>query len=83
MPLLHQTVTWPFRLYRQAVKHARLTDREIADVDHLLYFAFAFGDDLSGLQGHELAELVFQVAQCIAEATNSLAADGARRCAPF
>ena len=55
---------------------SRLTDREIANVDHLLHFAFAFGDDLSGLQGYELAELVFQFAQRIAKATNSLAAHG-------
>ena len=59
MPLLHQSMTWPFRLDRQTVKHARLANGQIADVDHLLHFAFAFGDDLSGLQGHELAELVF------------------------
>ena len=47
MPLLHQAMIRPFRLNRQAVKHARLADGEIADVDHLLHFAFAFGDDLA------------------------------------
>src|SRR5207248_1579068 len=36
VPLLHQTVAGPFRLNRQAIKHARLTDGEVADVDHLL-----------------------------------------------
>src|SRR6266446_4220183 len=34
MPLLHQTMARPFRLNRQTVKHARLADGEIADVDH-------------------------------------------------
>src|SRR5205823_3508634 len=58
MPLLHQTVTRPFRLNRQAIKHARLTNREIADVDHLLHFAFAFGDNFPSLEGNELPELI-------------------------
>ena len=61
MPLLHQTVAWPFRLNRQAIKHPRLTDCEIADVDHLLHFAFALRDNFAGLERHELAELVFHV----------------------
>jgi hypothetical protein len=76
-------MTWPFRLNGQAVKHARLTNSQIADVDHLLHFAFAFGDDFPGLERHELAELVFQFTQRVAKATNSLAADRSRRCAPF
>src|SRR5213075_2176208 len=45
MPLLHQTMVFSLRLNRQAVKHARLADGEIADVDHLLNFAFTFGND--------------------------------------
>src|SRR5438477_5918784 len=60
MPLLHQTVTRPFRLNRQAVKHSRLTNCEIANVDHLLHFAFAFGDNFPGFERNELAELVLQ-----------------------
>ncbi len=62
MPLLHQAVTRPFRLNRQAIKHARLTNREIADVDHLLHFAFAFGDNFPGLEGNELPEIMFKIA---------------------
>ena len=67
MPLLHQAVARPFRLNRQAVKHARLADGEIADVDHLLHFAFALGDDLAGLERDELAEFGFEFAQRVAE----------------
>jgi hypothetical protein len=60
-----------------------LTNGQIADVDHLLHFAFAFGNDLSGLERHELTELAFQFTQRVAEATNSLAAHRPRRCSPF
>ena len=59
MPLLHQTVTGPFRLNRQAIKHARLTNCEIADVDHLLHFTFAFRDNFPGLERNELTEIMF------------------------
>src|SRR5205823_8103694 len=57
MPLLHQTVTGPFRLNRQAIKHSRLTNSEVADVDHLLHFAFAFGNNFPSLERDELTEL--------------------------
>jgi hypothetical protein len=83
MPLLHQTVTRTFRLDSQAVEHSRLTDRKIANVDHLLHLAFAFGDDLSSLQGDELAELVLQIAQCVAKFSHGFPAHRSRRYAPF
>src|ERR1700745_269162 len=83
MPLLHQSVTRSFRLNCQAVEHARLTDREIADVDHLLYFAFPFGEDFPGLESDQLAELVLQFPECIAKTADSFAAHRAWRNAPF
>src|SRR5437763_2964338 len=83
MPLLHQPVTRSFRLDRKAIEHARLADCEIANVDHLLHFAFAFGDNFSGLERDELAELVFQFAQCVAKTANSVAAHRTRSRAPF
>src|SRR5205823_9196715 len=83
MPLLHQTMVFSLRLNRQAVKHARLADGEIADIDHLLHFAFAFSDDLAGLEGDELAELVFRFAQRIAKPAYRVAAHRSRRRAPF
>src|SRR5438105_8872744 len=83
MPLLHQTVTRPFRLNRQAIKHSRLTDREIADVDHLLHFAFAFGDNFSGLERNELTKLVFQFAERVSQTANSVAANGPGSLSPF
>ncbi len=48
MPLLHQAMVGALGLDGQAVKHPRLADGEIADVDHLLHFAFAFGNDFAG-----------------------------------
>ena len=39
----------------QAVELARETDREVADVDHLLHFAEAFLDDLAGFERDQLA----------------------------
>ena len=83
MPLLHQTMVFSLRLNRQAVKHARLADGEIADVDHLLNFAFTFGNDLAGLESDELTKLMFQLAQRISEAANSIATDRAGRSSPF
>ena len=79
MPLLHQAMIRPLRLNRQAVKHARLTDGEIADVDHLLHFAFAFGDDLARLERDELTEIVLRFAQGVAELSNGFAANRAGR----
>src|SRR4029077_1501602 len=83
MPLLHQTVIFSLRLDRQAIKHARLTDCEIADVDHLLHFAFPLRDDLSSLECYELPELMFRFPERVAETANGLAADRPGRITPF
>src|SRR4029077_12964883 len=83
VPLLHEPVTWSFRLNRQAVKHARLANREIADVDHFLHFAFAFGDDLTSLERDKLAELVLQIAQRVTKTANSFTTHRAWRNATF
>ena len=71
------------RLDRQAIKHARLTNCEIADVDHFLHFAFALGHDLSSLERHQLTELMFRFPKRVAKTANGLAADRPGRCAPF
>src|SRR6266404_1242342 len=73
----------PFRLNGQAIKHARLTDSQIADVDHLLSFALAFGDDLPRFHRHELAEVMFRVAQRVAQAADSFAAYWSGSDTPF
>src|SRR5882762_4203504 len=83
MPLLHEPVTWSFRLNCQAIKHARLANGEIADVDHLLHFAFAFCDDLTGLESDKLAELLFEIAQRVTKTANGLTAHRTRSRPPF
>ena len=83
MPLFHQAMAGPFGLNRQAVEHARLADREIADVDHLLHFAFAFGDDLTHLEGDEFSEIRFRFAQCIAELAHGFTPNRRGGDAPF
>ena len=46
----------PLGGHRQAVELARQADREVADVDHLLHLAAAFGADLAHLEAHQVAE---------------------------
>src|ERR1700719_4124971 len=65
----------PFGLNRQTVKHARLADGEIGDVDHLLNFAFTFGENFAGLESNELTKLVFQLTERVSETTNGVAPD--------
>ena len=56
MPLLHHPVARPLGGERQAVELARQADREVADVDHLLHFAVAFGANLAHLERDEIAQ---------------------------
>ncbi len=62
MPLLHQAMARPFGLNRQAIKHPRLADGEVADVDHLLHLAFAFSEDLARLERNEFAQIALLLA---------------------
>ena len=66
MPLFVHAVLGALGMHGEAVQHARLSDREIGDVDHLLDFAVALGLDLAVLQGHEAAERVLVQAQFLA-----------------
>ena len=67
VPRLHQPVAWTLAGDRETVQLPRETDREVADVDHLLDLAEAFGADLAGLDRHQLAELVLVLAEELAE----------------
>ena len=60
-----------------------MADGEVADVDHLLHFAFAFGDNLAGLERDEFAEVAFLLAQSVAELPDGFAAHRPGRDAPF
>ena len=77
MPGFHHAVLGALGGDGQAVELARQADGEIADVDHLLNFAEAFGRDLAGFQRHEAAEIVLGGAQFLAEQTHEFAATGA------
>ena len=79
VPRLHQPVAGPLAGDRQAVELARQADGEVADVDHLLHLAEAFGADLAGLDRHQLAEVGLVLAQQLAEAAHEVAADRRRR----
>jgi len=83
MPLLHQPVTRPLGLNRQAVEHTRLANSKVADVDHFLHFAFALGNDFSCLERHELTKLVFHFTQSVAKPANGLASHRRGRDPPF
>ena len=50
MPLLHHAMAGTLRCDREAVELARKTDREIADIDHLLHFAETFLQNLAGFK---------------------------------
>jgi hypothetical protein len=57
MPGFHHAVLGALGGQREAVELARQADREVADVDHFLHFARAFGRDLAGLQRDEAAQV--------------------------
>ena len=57
MPGFHHAVAGALGGDGQAVELARQADGEIADVDHLLHFAEAFGRDLAGFDRDQPAEL--------------------------
>ena len=66
----------------EPVELARKADGEVGNVDHLLHFAFAFGQDLAHFERDERAEIVFETAQLVADFAHDLAALGGREHAP-
>ncbi len=83
MPRFHHPVLAAFGRDRQAVKLAREADCEVAYVDHLLNFAEAFGNNLSGLDGDELSERGFVGAKLFAEQPDEFATLRRRHVAPL
>ena len=57
MPSLHHPVIDPLGRDGAAIKLARQPDSKIANVDHLLDFAFSLGNNLAGLEGDEATEI--------------------------
>src|ERR1035441_10347383 len=73
----------PLRRDGQPVKLAGQSDSEVADVNHLLHFTLAFGQDLPGLQGYEPPEIALGFAQGVAELADDLTALGSRNELPL
>src|SRR5205085_2808129 len=73
MPLLEHAVIGPLAGNRQAVKLPREADGEVAHVDHLLDFAETFALDLSTFQRDEHSQIVFRLAQRLADLTDNVA----------
>src|SRR5690606_36065847 len=83
VPLLVHAMLRAFGVHRVSIQHARLADREIRDVDHLLNFPIAFGLDLAGLERHERAERVLVTAELIGDEPDELATFRRRNGAPL
>src|SRR5689334_10396980 len=83
MPLLVQPVLRSFRMHGLAVHHARESDCEVGNIDHLLHFAIAFGFDLAGLERDQAAQSVLGLAQSKTDAPDELAAAGRGHFAPL
>jgi len=76
MPGLEHPVPRALGRDRTAEELPREPDREIADVDHLLYLAEALLGDLPGLERDQRAERLLLLAQLFAEQADELAATG-------
>src|SRR5262249_32788893 len=82
MPLLIHPMSRALAVHREAVKLARETDGEVCDIDHLLHFAFSFGEDLAHFERHELTQFVFRIAERVSDLSHDLAAFRRRDHAP-
>ena len=80
---LRHTVLVALRGYRQAVELPGKTRGEVADVDHLLDFAEAFGFDLADLDRNESTEGALVGAQLFAKEPHEFTALGTRDQTPF
>jgi hypothetical protein len=73
----------PFGSDGEAVELAGQSDSEVADVDHLLHFAFAFSEDLASFECDEAPQVVLGITQGVAELAEDLAAFGGGDKLPF
>ncbi len=58
MPLLVHAMAGPLAVHGEAVELAREADGEIGDVDHLLHFAQALGQDLAHFERDQRAQIL-------------------------
>ncbi len=57
MPLLIHPMARPLAVHGESVKLARKPDGEIGDIDHLLHFAQAFGQNLAHFERNQRAQI--------------------------
>src|SRR5215471_7848805 len=76
MPLLVHAMVRPLARYREAVELTREADGEVSEVDHLLHFAEAFGENLAGFESYQGAELGLMRAELVADLAHDLAPGG-------
>ena len=82
MPLLIHAMAGPLAVHRQSVQLPRQTNGEVGDVDHLLHFAFALGQNLTRLQRDQPAEFVLVPPQLLADLAHDESALRRRQQAP-
>ena len=82
MPGFHHAVAGTFGGDGETVKLAGKTDREIADIDHLLHFTEAFRRDLARLQRNKTAKVGLEGAQFFAQQADQLTTTGRRHITP-
>ncbi|SHV70215.1 Uncharacterised protein [Mycobacteroides abscessus subsp. abscessus] len=82
VPVLHEPVSGPLGGDGSPVELARETDRELADVDHLLHLAECLGGDLAGLDGHQRAQIGLVLDEQFAQTGHECAPDRCRCGAP-
>ena len=74
MPGFHEAVAGALRRHGLAVEHAGLAEREIADINHFLDFAFSLGNRLSGFHLNKNSQVMLVFSQQLAPALNHVAA---------
>ena len=74
MPLLVHAVLAALGVHGAAIEHARLTDRQIGHVDHLLHLAQPLGDDFAVFERHQFGQLALVLPQLIADLAHQIPA---------
>jgi hypothetical protein len=82
VPLLIHPVAGAFGVHGEAVELAGEADGEVGDVDHLLDFSSAFGEDFAGFEGDEGTEIVLGFTEGVADFADDVAAARGGRVAP-
>src|SRR5699024_10409681 len=83
MPLLVHAVLGALRGHGFTVKHARLADGKITDIDHLLHFSQTFLVDLPHFVSHQPSQILFMVPTFQTYLPDNLPALGGRNHTPF